>query len=76
KVTASCPVPIGIAGGKKLPAHEARERCWRAIAQGASGGAMGRNRFQTSAPRAMLTAGKKVVQAHLNARDAYQFWQE
>lgn len=34
KVTASCPVPIVIAGGKKLPEHEALEMCFRAIDQG------------------------------------------
>lgn len=32
KVTASCPVPIVIAGAK-LPEHEALEMCWRAIDQ-------------------------------------------
>jgi putative autoinducer-2 (AI-2) aldolase len=59
KVTASCPVPIVIAGGKKLPEHEALEMCWRAIDQGASGVDMGRNIFQSSAPLAMLKAVKK-----------------
>jgi quinol monooxygenase YgiN len=67
-VTASCPVPIVIAGGKKLPEHEALEMCWRAIDQGASGVDMGRNIFQSSAPRAMLKAVKKVVHENLNAR--------
>jgi DhnA-type fructose-1,6-bisphosphate aldolase and related enzymes len=76
KVTASCPVPIVIAGGKKLPEHEALEMCWRAIDQGASGVDMGRNIFQSSAPRAMLKAVKKVVHENLSAREAYQFWQE
>ena len=76
KVTASCPVPIVIAGGKKLPEHEALEMCWRAIDQGASGVDMGRNIFQSSAPRAMLKAVKKVAHENLNAREAYQFWQE
>ena len=76
KVTASCPVPIVIAGGKKLPEHEALEMCWRAIDQGASGVDMGRNIFQSSAPLAMLKAVKKVVHENWNARDAFQFWQE
>ena len=76
KVTASCPVPIVIAGGKKLPEHEALEMCWRAIDQGASGVDMGRNIFQSSAPLAMLKAVKKVVHDNWNARDAFQFWQE
>ncbi|GGD22650.1 3-hydroxy-5-phosphonooxypentane-2,4-dione thiolase [Franconibacter pulveris 1160] len=76
KVTASCPVPIVIAGGKKLPEHEALEMCWRAIDQGASGVDMGRNIFQSEAPLAMLKAVKKVVHENLSAREAYQFWQE
>lgn len=76
KVTASCPVPIVIAGGKKLPEHEALEMCWRALDQGASGVDMGRNIFQSSAPRAMLKAVKKVVHENMSAREAYQFWQE
>jgi len=76
KVTASCPVPIVIAGGKKLPEHEALEMCFRAIDQGASGVDMGRNIFQSSAPLAMLKAVKKVVHEKMSAREAYQFWQE
>ncbi len=76
KVTASCPVPIVIAGGKKLPEHEALEMCWRAMTRGRVRGGYGRNIFQSSAPRAMLKAVKKVVHENLNAREAYQFWQE
>lgn len=74
KVTASCPVPIVIAGGKKLPEQEALEMCYRAIDQGASGVDMGRNIFQSSAPLAMLKAVKKVVHENMHAREAYQFW--
>ena len=48
----------------------------RAIDQGASGVDMGRNIFQSSAPLAMLKAVKKVVHENLNAREAFQFWQE
>ncbi|MBL5920706.1 3-hydroxy-5-phosphonooxypentane-2,4-dione thiolase [Lelliottia amnigena] len=76
KVAASCPVPIVIAGGKKLPEHEALEMCFRAIDQGASGVDMGRNIFQSSAPLAMLKAVKKVVHENMSAREAFQFWQE
>ncbi|WP_435946300.1 3-hydroxy-5-phosphonooxypentane-2,4-dione thiolase [Dryocola sp. BD586] len=74
KVAASCPVPIVIAGGKKLPEQEALEMCFRAIDQGASGVDMGRNIFQSEAPLAMLKAVKKVVHEKLSAREAYQFW--
>ncbi|WP_435927912.1 3-hydroxy-5-phosphonooxypentane-2,4-dione thiolase [Dryocola sp. BD613] len=74
KVAASCPVPIVIAGGKKLPEQEALEMCFRAIDQGASGVDMGRNIFQSEAPLAMLKAVKKVVHENVSAREAYQFW--
>lgn len=74
KVTASCPVPIVIAGGKKLPEQQALEMCWQAIEQGASGVDMGRNIFQSSAPVAMLEAVKKVVHDNISAKEAYQFW--
>jgi putative autoinducer-2 (AI-2) aldolase len=74
KVAASCPVPIVIAGGKKLPEQEALEMCFRAIDQGASGVDMGRNIFQSEAPLAMLKAVKKVVHEKASAREAYQFW--
>lgn len=76
KVAASCPVPIVIAGGKKLPEQEALDMCFRAIDQGASGVDMGRNIFQSDAPLAMLQAVKKVVHENMSARDAYQFWLE
>ncbi|TNV20023.1 3-hydroxy-5-phosphonooxypentane-2,4-dione thiolase [Buttiauxella sp. B2] len=74
KVAASCPVPIVIAGGKKLPEQEALDMCFRAIDQGASGVDMGRNIFQSDAPLAMLKAVKKVVHEKVTAREAYQFW--
>lgn len=76
KVAASCPVPIVIAGGKKLPEQEALEMCFRAIDQGASGVDMGRNIFQSEAPLAMLKAVKKVVHEKMSSREAYQFWQD
>lgn len=76
KVTASCPVPIVIAGGKKLPEKEALDMCFRAIDQGAAGVDMGRNIFQSEAPLAMLQAVKKVVHDNVPAHEAYQFWLE
>ncbi len=33
RIAAGCPVPIVIAGGKKLPEREALEMCWQAIDQ-------------------------------------------
>ncbi|WP_370557735.1 3-hydroxy-5-phosphonooxypentane-2,4-dione thiolase [Edwardsiella tarda] len=74
RIAAGCPVPIVIAGGKKLPEREALEMCWRAIDQGASGVDMGRNIFQSHAPIAMLKAVHTVVHQHENAEHAYQLF--
>ena len=61
KVTAGCPVPIVMAGGKKLPELDALTMAYRAIDGGAAGVDMGRNIFQSDAPIAMLQAVRKVV---------------
>ena len=60
-VTASCPVPIVMAGGKKLPELEALTMAYNAVQQGAAGVDMGRNIFQSDAPKAMLAAVTAVV---------------
>src|ERR1700733_11767552 len=61
QVTAGCPVPIVMAGGKKLPELDALEMAYRAVQEGALGVDMGRNIFQSDAPAAMLHAVAKVV---------------
>ena len=61
RVTSGCPVPIVMAGGKKLPELDALTMAFRAIQAGAAGVDMGRNIFQSDAPIAMLQAVRKVV---------------
>jgi len=60
-VTASCPVPIVMAGGKKLPELDALTMAYNAVQQGASGVDMGRNIFQSDSPVSMLQAVRAVV---------------
>jgi putative autoinducer-2 (AI-2) aldolase len=60
-VTSSCPVPIVMAGGKKLPELDALTMAYKAIQEGASGVDMGRNIFQSESPVAMIQAIKAVV---------------
>jgi len=60
-VTSSCPVPIVMAGGKKIPELDALKMAYNAIQQGASGVDMGRNIFQSESPVAMLQAVRTVV---------------
>jgi putative autoinducer-2 (AI-2) aldolase len=67
-VTASCPVPVVMAGGKKLAELEALEMAYRALSEGAAGVDMGRNIFQSDAPAAMIQAVRSVV--HENAKPA------
>ena len=60
-VTAGCPVPVVMAGGKKLPELEALSMAYRAIAEGAAGVDMGRNIFQSEHPAAMIQAVGAIV---------------
>ncbi|MBF0107697.1 MAG: 3-hydroxy-5-phosphonooxypentane-2,4-dione thiolase [Magnetococcales bacterium] len=73
-VTASCPVPIVIAGGKKMPELEALTMAWEAIDQGAAGVDMGRNIFQSEAPIAMIQAVRKVVHENMRPKDAHEYY--
>jgi 3-hydroxy-5-phosphonooxypentane-2,4-dione thiolase len=74
-VTASCPVPIVMAGGKKLPELEALEMAYRAIEEGAAGVDMGRNIFQSDAPAAMIQAVRKVVHERIRPAEALELFQ-
>ncbi|WP_117235495.1 3-hydroxy-5-phosphonooxypentane-2,4-dione thiolase [Vibrio maerlii] len=61
KVVAACPVPIVVAGGKKVPELDALTLAYNAIQSGAAGVDMGRNVFQSDCPVAMLKAINSVV---------------
>ena len=74
-VTASCPVPIVMAGGKKLPEMEALTMASNAVEQGAAGVDMGRNIFQAEAPAAMLQAVRKVVHEKVAPREAHDLYE-
>ncbi len=73
-VTASCPVPIVMAGGKKLPELEALTMAYNAVQQGAAGVDMGRNIFQTDAPIAMIQAVNAVVHKNLKPAKALEMY--
>ena len=76
RVAAACPVPIVIAGGKKLPEAEALEMAYRAIQEGAHGVDMGRNIFQSDCPAGMAQAIGKVVHEGYTPAQAYEVYQE
>lgn len=71
-VAASCPVPVVIAGGKKLPEKEALELCYKAINDGAAGVDMGRNVFQSEHPAAMIQALHAVVHDGLTPEQGFE----
>ena len=73
-VTASCPVPIVIAGGKKIPESDALKMAYNSIQQGAAGVDMGRNIFQSEAPVAMIKAVRSVVHENETAEKAFELY--
>jgi putative autoinducer-2 (AI-2) aldolase len=73
-VTASCPVPIVMAGGKKLPELEALTMAHNAVQQGAAGVDMGRNIFQSEAPQAMIAAVAAVVHKNMKPKEAFELF--
>ncbi len=73
-VVASCPVPIVIAGGKKMPELDALTMAYNAIQDGASGVDMGRNIFQSESPVAMIKAIRKVVHDGVKPKEAYDLF--
>ena len=70
-VAAACPVPLVMAGGKKLPELEALTMAYRAVEEGAAGVDMGRNIFQSDDPVAMISAVSAVVHESMKPRAAY-----
>jgi putative autoinducer-2 (AI-2) aldolase len=75
-VTSSCPVPIVMAGGKKIPELDALTMAYNAIQQGASGVDMGRNIFMAGDPVAMAQAVSAVVHTNETPEKAFQMYND
>lgn len=75
KVVESCPIPVVIAGGKKLPEREALKLAFDAIQKGAVGVDMGRNIFQSDHPVAMIQAVRAVVHENASVDQAYDLFE-
>jgi len=73
-VTASCPVPIVMAGGKKLPELDALTMAYHAVQGGAAGVDMGRNIFQSDSPEAMIQAVRAVVHENMKPQHALDLY--
>ncbi len=76
KVIESCPVPIVMAGGKKIPELDALTMAHNAIEAGAVGVDMGRNIFQADDPVAMIRAVRELIHKDASPKEALQFYNE
>ena len=73
-VVLGCPVPVVVAGGKKLMELEALSMAYKSVDQGAAGLDMGRNIFQAEYPVAMIQAVRAVVHDGERPEHAFQLY--
>ncbi len=71
KLIEACPVPVVIAGGKKIPEKDALRLAHAAIRAGAAGVDMGRNIFQSAASIEMIQAIRAIVHEGASVEDAW-----
>ena len=76
KVVQSCPVPIIVAGGKKIPERDALQLTYNAIKCGAVGVDMGRNIWQSEHPVSMIRAVRAIVHEDLNVEQAFELYKD
>ncbi|HLD83145.1 MAG TPA: 3-hydroxy-5-phosphonooxypentane-2,4-dione thiolase [Candidatus Omnitrophota bacterium] len=75
-VVEGCPVPIVIAGGKKIPEKDALQMAYNAINEGAIGVDMGRNIFQSDSPVGMIRAVRAIVHENKSVDKAYEIYEK
>ena len=76
EVVAACPVPIVVAGGKKLPEKDALHLAYDVIRKGAHGVDMGRNIFQSTHPIEMAQCVNKIVHEGMTDVEAWEMFQD
>ncbi len=74
KIVETCPVPIVIAGGKKIPEKDALQMTYDALQAGAIGVDMGRNVFQSSNPVSMIKAVNAIIHKKYTPKEAYDLF--
>jgi len=74
EVTSICPVPVVIAGGKKIPERDALQMAKNAIDAGAVGVDMGRNIFQSDKPIGMIQAVRAIVHENASVEEAFEIY--
>ncbi len=76
RIIETCPIPVVIAGGKKIPERDALQLAHNAISKGAAGVDMGRNIFQSDSPVGMIRAVRAIVHDNASVDKAYEIYQE
>ncbi len=76
KVVHGCPVPVVIAGGKKIEERDALRLAHNAVSSGAVGVDMGRNIFQSRWPVEMIRCVRSIVHENINHEQAWEQFQE
>lgn len=76
EVVAACPVPIVVAGGKKVAERDALRMAYSVIQKGARGVDMGRNIFQSVNPVEMAQAVRMIVHEGATDAEAWEFFQD
>ncbi|MBI1663267.1 MAG: 3-hydroxy-5-phosphonooxypentane-2,4-dione thiolase [Nitrosopumilus sp.] len=76
KVVESCPVPIIVAGGKKIPERDALQLTYNAVKAGAVGVDMGRNIWQSEHPVAMIKATRAIIHQNANVDQAFKMYKK
>jgi putative autoinducer-2 (AI-2) aldolase len=76
EIVNSTPVPLVIAGGKKVPEKDAIRLAYNAVSSGACGVDMGRNIFQSDCPVGMIKAVRSVVHQNASVEDAFGVYQD
>lgn len=74
RVVEACPIPVIIAGGKKIPEIDALKLTFDAVQHGAVGVDMGRNIFQSDSPVGMIRAVRAIVHEKAPVEEAYKIY--
>ncbi len=75
KVVESCPVPVIVAGGKKIPELDALRLAANSVQGGAVGVDMGRNIFQSDSPVGMIRAIRAIVHEKASVEQAARIYE-
>lgn len=76
EVAGTCPVPVVIAGGKKISEKDALKLAHNAVGHGAAGVDMGRNIFQSDDPVGMIQAVRAIVHKNASVEEAYRTYKQ